>query len=86
MKIVRKKSFKKNYTKLQEKLKQKVDDALRLFTINPHDKKLNNHSLKGKLKELRSIDVTGDLRIIFQEKDDYVVVLLVQVGSHSQLY
>ncbi len=86
MKILRKKSFKKNYVKLSERFKQKVDDTLRLFVKNAFDEKLNNHSLKGNLTGFRSIDVTGDLRIIFKETNNYVVVVLVRVGTHSQIY
>ena len=86
MNIVRKKTFKKAYLKLSHKLQLKADDALKVFINNPYEKSLNNHALKGQLKGLRSLDVTGDLRILFKEKNGYITVVLITMGSHSQLY
>jgi len=43
---------------------------------------------KGKRKgvKVRSIDASPDLRILFTETDKYTLVIMVEVGSHSQLY
>lgn len=86
MRISRTKSFRKSYQKLAKKIQKKVDLALLIFQQNIFDPKLNNHSLKGKYESCRSINVTGDLRIIFQEKNGYIEILLLDIGSHSQLY
>jgi len=86
MKIYRHKYFKKRYKKLSSKLRDKVDVAILKFYENPFDKTLNNHALKRKLFDKRAISVTGDVRIIFEEIDDYVIVLMLDVGTHSQVY
>lgn len=86
MRISRTKSFKKSYQKLTKKIQTKVDFALLLFQKDTFNPKLNNHQLKGKYNGCRSINATGDLRIIFQEKDNYIEILLIEVGTHSQLY
>lgn len=45
---------------------------------------LNNHQLTGKFKGYRSINITGDWRAIFKEKNDLIVFYVL--GTHSQLY
>lgn len=86
MNIYRKKSFKKAYQKLTLKWQEKVDETLREFAQNPYNPKLSNHSLHGELKGLRAISVAGDIRIVFEEQDNYIVVILVTVGTHNQVY
>ena len=80
------KKFKKQYLKLNVKLQKKVDTAIAKFIYNPFDPTLNNHALKGLLKNRRSIDATGDYRIQFKEYKSYTLVLMIEVGTHSQLY
>ena len=50
--------------------------------------KLNNHALKGDFLWLRSINLTGDYRIIFREMNngDIEIVELIDVNTHSELY
>lgn len=68
------------------RLQKKVSEKIKLFVHNRFDETLNNHSLKGKFVDLRSISVTGDLRIIFREEKGYTIVIMLNIGSHSQLY
>lgn len=86
MKVVLQKSFDKRYKKLAPKLKIKVDSALAAFKENPFDPSLKNHALKGSMKGKRAFSVTGDVRVIFEEHDDYFLVLILDVGTHPQVY
>lgn len=86
MKIQYARLFEKRFKKLSPKLKEKVVQVIEKFSQNPHDKTLNNHPLKGKLEGKRALSVTGDMRIIFCEYDRYVVVLMLDVGTHNQIY
>lgn len=86
MKFIVRKNFDKAYAKLDAKLKNKVDATLQIFKANPTDAFLENHPLKGSLLGKRSIKVTGDIRIIFEQIDNYVVVHLLAVGTHNQVY
>ena len=86
MKIFKKKSFLKAYKKLNTKLRKKVDETIVLFVENPFNPRLKNHALSGPMSGFRSISVTGDMRIVFREEDGYVVVVLLNVGSHNQVY
>ncbi len=78
--------FKKQYRKLAPQLQQKVDHTIRLFEKNHHDSHLRNHALSGTFQGERAISVTGDMRIIFREENDYQRVTLLRVGTHNQVY
>lgn len=86
MKLVYKKTFLKSFEKLSAKDRQKVVEALKVFKNNPFSPELKNHALNGDLKDFRAISVRADIRITFQELDNYYVVYLVKVGTHNQVY
>lgn len=86
MRIDVRKSFSKQYKKLSSRSKEKVNDAIRTFQKNPFDEKLKNHALIGRAKGKRSISAGFDLRIIFTVEGDYIVVIMLAVGTHNQVY
>lgn len=78
--------FKKSFDKLHLSLQKKTEETLHLFSENPYHPRLKNHKLQGNLHEKRAISVTGDVRIIFEEFEDYTLVLILDVGTHNQVY
>ncbi len=80
------KRFEKEFAKLPEKVKQKANAVIQNFLTNPLDPQLHNHALTGNLKSFLAISVTGDIRIIFEEFNHYTLVILLNVGTHSQVY
>lgn len=62
-----------------------VDGRLIIFTRNPFDQVLDNHGLRGKLNGCRSINITGDWRIVYRMLDERTAYLL-EIGPHSELY
>ena len=78
------KKFDKNLRKVDIKIKKKFRQRLSLFIRNKDDDLLRNHELKGGWTGYKSINVTGDWRAIYEEKDG--VVIFVALGTHSQLY
>jgi len=58
---------------------------VRFFADNPFDPLLRNHALQSKLKGLYSINVTGDVRAIYEVVGDEIY-LYQMIGTHSQLY
>lgn len=86
MKIIFTKKFEKKYRKLPEFLKKKVNEIIKIFKTNPFDPCLNNHSLAGKLVGKYAIKVTGDVRIVFEQVDDYVIVIFLKIGTHNEVY
>ncbi len=79
------KNFEKQYKKLKEKEQKKVRERLELFLKNPFNAQLNNHSLKGRYTDYRSINITGDLRAIYKFISEKECIFVV-VDSHSNLY
>lgn len=85
MKVLFHKNFKKKYKKLSKTQTTKVDQQLVIFITQPFDPRLNNHALLGKYKGSRSINITGDLRAIYQLiKED--TAYFIEIGNHSNLY
>ena len=58
---------------------------MEIFLNNPHHPLLRNHELTGNLQGKRSINITGDWRAVYCEKEPGVVVFEF-IGTHSMLY
>lgn len=84
MKIKLHRNFIKQYLKLRIGEKEKFKERRDLFLQDEFNPILNNHSLKGKYLGYRSINVTGDLRVVYQKNGNDVI--FVVIGSHSKLY
>lgn len=78
------KSFLKQAKLLSTTTRQRLLQRIELFSVNPLDPMLRNHQLKGKYKEYRSIDITGDIRALYLQNDTEAI--FDAVGTHSQLY
>ena len=78
------KNFIKQAKKLDVNIRQSVYENILLFSNNPLHPKLRNHALRGKYRSYRSIDVTGDVRALYIQREDEVI--FDTVGTHSQLY
>ncbi|HMS31866.1 MAG TPA: type II toxin-antitoxin system mRNA interferase toxin, RelE/StbE family [Candidatus Saccharibacteria bacterium] len=79
------KSFLKDVAKLSQNQKLKLKARLKLFISEPHHPILRNHALEGKYKNYRSINIGGDLRLIYKKLSEDEI-LIITVGTHSQLY
>ncbi|OGD89164.1 hypothetical protein A3J17_01270 [Candidatus Curtissbacteria bacterium RIFCSPLOWO2_02_FULL_40_11] len=84
MKIYLHKRFLKDYKKLTLSQKKKFKDRRNLFLRDEFNPILNNHGLKGKWLGYRSINVTGDIRVIFKRETESA--LFVAIDNHSNLY
>lgn len=49
------------------------------------DDLLNNHVLNGKYNGYRSINITGNIRLIYRKVDSQNYILY-DIGTHPQLY
>lgn len=86
MRIEYHKQFLKSFEKLDRKLQMKIVTRVAIFEKNPLNSLLKNHPLQGSMKGKRAFSVTGDIRVIFEEYGHYTLVLMLDVGSHSQVY
>ena len=85
MKLELSREFEKQYRKLSQKQAEKVTQTLNVFLKDKSIVSLRYHALRGEWQGHYSISAGGDLRIHMR----YVIedtVLVVAVGTHSQLY
>ena len=78
------KTFRKQYEKLTQAQKIKFKERRSIFLQDEFSPILNNHALKGKYQGYRSINITGDIRVIYINSSEDTI--FVKIGSHSQLY
>jgi addiction module RelE/StbE family toxin len=77
--------YDKKLKKLDKKISTALDGRLELFMRTPFHVLLDNHALTGDREGQRSINVTGDWRVIFEQLDADTVRLL-DVDTHHNLY
>lgn len=85
MKVVFHKNFKKQYKKLRLSEQKICNDRIMLFMENSRHPVLNNHSLGGEYKNYKSINITGDLRALYQLIDNNTALFII-IDTHSNLY
>jgi addiction module RelE/StbE family toxin len=79
------KRFRKQFQKLRKSHQNKFWLQLELLKIDPYSKSLNHHVLKGKYAGMHSINIGGDIRALYIEKGNELI-LFELIGTHSQLY
>ena len=84
MNFVTNKHFDKSVAKLPKAVKLTLRQKLEIFVNDPFDDRLRNHGLKGSLRNYRSVNITGDYRLIYEEYDENTI-RLIDIGTHSQI-
>ena len=84
MEIIYSKRFKKEYKKRPENIRKAFKKRLKIFCDDKFHPILNNHKLNGEYDNYRSFNITADWRVIFEEKENQIILLAI--GSHSELY
>ena len=84
MEVIFHKTFKKKFAKLSKSIQRKTSERIYIFSQNPTDPILNNHSVEKRFPGCRSINITGDYRAIF--KTQKASAIFINIGSHSDLY
>lgn len=85
MNILLHKRFSKTAAKLPLKTKQKMVERMALFAHDPTNSQLRSHALNTPYQGSYSIDITGDVRAIYELVDDETA-LFSHIGTHSQLH
>ena len=84
MPFILNKRFKKAFLRQPNKIQEKFIERMRLFVTDPFDQQLRNHALSGEYIGLRSIDITGDIRAVYELINETAV--FITIGTHTQLY
>lgn len=69
-------------TKMQNDLNIVIDSILQEKSI---PQKFSDHQLRGELKEYRECHIKGDLLLVYKIIKDELVLVLINIGSHSYL-
>ena len=83
--VIHGRGFKKMFKKQPAFVQEKFEVRLSLYTQNTHHPLLDNHALNGEWDGCRSINITGDVRLVFEEVNENHIEL-VAIGTHSELY
>lgn len=80
--------FDKQLKKAPLNIKIAFKNRLAIFIKDPFNPRLRNHQLTGKLKNYRSINITGDWWALYSTNkiDKENAVIFEALGTHSQLY
>ena len=85
MRISTTKKFDKQFKKQSAKIKREFAKKVEMFLIDINNPLLHIHKLKGAYKGLWSLNVTSDVRVVF-DKSYEPIIIFVAIGSHSELY
>ena len=76
----------KTFVKKHPILKEKYKRVLTLLKANPYHPSLRLHKLQGNLKEYYSVSINLQYRIVL----DFIIteneIILVDIGSHGEVY
>lgn len=77
--------FKKQLKKIPQSAQISFEERVRLFVVDPTNRVLRVHPLKGKYVGYWSMNVTGDIRALYRRDGDTVIIFAL-IGTHSSLY
>lgn len=77
--------FRKQYKKIPQKIHKQIKTRLELLAEDEFSPLLNNHKLHGEYGDYRSVNITGDIRLVYKKLDKQKI-FLVEIGTHSKLY
>ena len=87
--VIYTKSYLKRATKFAKRhpdLLAQYEKALKLLELNPFHPSLRLHRLSGSLSDLHSISINISYRIILEFLIEDGKIILVNVGSHDEIY
>ena len=87
--VIYTKSYLKRATKFAKRhpdLLAQYEKALKLLELNPFHPSLRLHRLSGSLSDLHSISINISYRITLEFLIEDSKIILVNVGSHDEVY
>lgn len=89
LQIIPTKQFKKDLKRIAKDSKKDLNKLNKIVNILAEQKQLpieyRDHQLKGNLKNYRECHIEPDWLLIYQVKENILVLSLVRTGSHSEL-
>lgn len=78
-------NFEKQFKKLSPRLREKFLERKDLFLQSQFHPLLNTHQLTGDRLGQWSMNISGDMRAIYEYADNAIVIFL-EINTHSNLY
>jgi len=89
-KIVLSKQYKKSLRKLKKSGRHDIHEIEKVVSIIASGKKLEHlhrdHALSGDMLGYRECHIKSDLLLVYYIDDDELILALVNIGSHSDLF
>jgi mRNA interferase YafQ len=90
--VFRSSQFEKSFQRikhggLKKETVQKIEEIIDLLISG--EKLLANyrdHQLKGNYKEFRECHIQGDLLLVYKKENKKLILILIDIGSHSYLF
>ena len=77
--------FRKRFQKLNAKQREQARERIKQFIENPDHPQLRDHALHGPYAGHRSINISGDLRVVYKLIANDTCIF-VAIGTHGELY
>jgi len=78
-------SAKNEFKKLEQLAQKNIKDKLELLATNPDVLKNNIKALKGEYKGKFRLRIK-EYRVIFQVKDEELIIIVVRIGHRKDIY
>jgi addiction module RelE/StbE family toxin len=86
MELIFTKSFRKALSKLTIAQRKQVENAVERYQADRTVPALRDHALKGKMIGLRAFSAAWNLRVIYAEEAAFTTIILIDTGTHNQVY
>ena len=85
MEVIFHRTFLQQYKKVPSRVQEQFYERLELWLEDSTHPTLCVHSLKGKYTGYWSMNITGDIRALYREEGEEIVIFAF-IGTHGQLY
>jgi mRNA interferase YafQ len=90
MRVIQSKQYKKSLKKILRGGKIKITEIDEVVDLLCEDRilqvKYQDHQLRGQFEGYRECHIKPDLLLIYKIEKDILVLLLINIGSHSELF
>jgi len=76
----------KRFFKKHPNIKERYAKTLRLLMYDPHHPSLRLHKLQGKLHKYHSVSISMSYRIVIELLITDKEIILIDIGSHDEVY
>jgi mRNA-degrading endonuclease YafQ of YafQ-DinJ toxin-antitoxin module len=70
----------------KHEIHSQYEKTLRLLELDPFHPSLRTHKLEGRLQDLFSVSINMSYRIVLEMEINDEEIILINIGSHDQIY